>query len=593
MRHLFVAIFSLLSFHMNANTPLISNVYSREIISLNGSWNYIVDPMDNGYYNHRLEPMKNGFFQNRKQKNPSELIEYNFYISTVLRVPGDWNTQYEKLFFYEGSIWFKKDFPYTKKEEKRTFIYFGAVNYRSWVYINGKFAGEHEGGYTPFNFDVTDLLKNGDNFVVVRVNNTRQKDNIPTVNMDWWNYGGITRDVMLVEVSDIHIRDYSIQLPKANPNVITGWIKLNKPVAGETISISIPELKINKQLTTDKDGTGYFEFKSKPQLWIPADPKLYEVIITRGSEVVKDEIGFRTIETKDKKILLNGKEIFLKGISIHEEAPYRNGRAWSKEDAEILLSWAKELGCNYVRLAHYPHNEYMVRTAEKMGLMVWSEIPVYWTISWDNPATYQNAENQLDEMIYRDKNRCAIIIWSIANETPHGEARDKFLSNLSRSARSKDNTRLISMAMDVAKLENNTNIMEDNMNEFVDIMSFNQYLGWYSGTPDDCRTRQWKIPYNKPVIISEFGGGALQGMHGNKTTRWTEEYQEELYTRSVEMFERIDGLAGVSPWVLKDFHSTRRQLPGIQDWFNRKGLISDQGIKKKAFFVMQEWYSKK
>ncbi len=110
----------------------------------------------------------------------------------------------------------------------------------------------------------------------------------------------------------------------------------------------------------------------------------------------------------------------MKGISIHEEAPFRSGRICSEEEDLTLLNWAKELGCNYVRLAHYPHNEKMVRLAEKMGLMVWSEIPVYWTIQWENEGTYQNAHNQLMEMIERDQNRAAVIIWSIANETPHG-----------------------------------------------------------------------------------------------------------------------------------------------------------------------------
>jgi beta-glucuronidase len=155
-----------------------------------------------------------------------------------------------------------------------------------------------------------------------------------------------------------------------------------------------------------------------------------------------------------------------------------------------------------------------------------------------------------------------------------------------------DNTRLISMAMEFSGSKNNVNVLNDKMNEYVDVVSFNQYLGWYRGTTESCRTVRWEIPYNKPVIISEFGGGALQGLYGQKNERWTEEYQEELYARSVEMFERIDGLSGVSPWILVDFYSPRRQLTGIQDFFNRKGLISNSGNKKKAFYVMRDWYKK-
>ncbi|MBD8387689.1 glycoside hydrolase family 2 protein [Dysgonomonas sp. BGC7] len=574
--------------------PLVSNIYARTYMSLNGKWNYVIDPLENGYYDYRLKPFKeNGFFENKKAASPSDLVEYNLDTSPIMNIPGDWNMRDPNLFVYEGTVWFKKDFLYTKKSGNRDILYFGAVNYDAKVYVNGKLVGAHIGGYTPFNFDVTDVVKDGKNFVVVKVDNKRAKDNVPTVNMDWWNYGGITRDVMIAQVPDTYIEDYSIQLKKDEQGLISGWVKLNTASAGQNISIQVPELKLRLQLTTDTEGKVTFETKVKPVFWSPENPKLYDVIISKNDEKINDQIGFRIIETKGKEILLNGKKVFLRGISIHEEAPYERGRAWSKEDAVTLLTWAKEMGCNYVRLAHYPHNEIMVREAEKLGLMVWSEIPVYWTISWDNPDTYRNAQNQLYDMIYRDKNRCAVVIWSIANETPHSDARDRFLRDLSQYARQQDNTRLISMAMEVTKAPDNLNKLDDNMNEYVDVISFNQYIGWYRASNEAARLMKWEIPYNKPVIISEFGGSALQGLHGDKTERWTEEYQEELYIRNLEMLDKIDGLSGLSPWILVDFRSPRRQLPDVQDFFNRKGLVSSWGIKKKAFFVMQNYYNKK
>lgn len=593
MKIILLAFFMLVTPVLSAQTPLVSNVFGRKVVSLNGKWNYIVDPLENGYYNYRLQPMDNGFFKNQKPASPSDLIEYDFDTSREMMVPGDWNTQDDQLFFYEGTVWYKKDFIYQKQPGKRTLLYFGAVNYEAKVYLNGKHVGDHEGGFTPFNFDVSDALVDGYNFLVVKVSNVRKREGVPTVNTDWWNYGGITRDVLLVELPQTYIEDYLVRLKKAENGIVEGWVKLNTPQAGQEVTLSIPELKVKQVLKTEANGMAAFEFKAKPQLWSPENPKLYQMILSYGGEEIDDQVGFRTIETRGKEIWLNGNKVFLKGISIHEEAPFRQGRAWTRDDAKTLLGWAKELGCNYVRLAHYPHNETMVREAEKMGLMVWSEIPVYWTIAWENPNTYKNAEQQLADMIYRDKNRCAVVIWSIANETPHGAARDKFLSNLAAFARSKDDTRLISMAMEVSGSGNNVNVVEDNLNEYVDVISFNQYMGWYSGTPELCTKISWRIPYDKPVIISEFGGGALQGLHGDKNERWTEEYQEELYIRNVEMLDRIDGLAGTSPWILMDFRSARRQLPGIQDFFNRKGLISEMGIKKKAFNIMQEWYKTK
>jgi beta-glucuronidase len=311
-----------------------------------------------------------------------------------------------------------------------------------------------------------------------------------------------------------------------------------------------------------------------------------------AGDTLVDEIGFRTIEAKGKQILLNGQPIFLKGISMHEEKPNGGGRANSAEDARTLLSWAKELGCNFVRLAHYPHNEYMVREAERMGIMVWSEIPVYWTIAWKNPDTYKNAERQLTDMIARDKNRANVIIWSIANETPHSAERDAFLGKLAQYARTQDSTRLISMAMEVTGASNYKNRLQDNMHQYVDVVSFNQYIGWYRDV-NDAPKMTWEIPYDKPVIVSEFGGGAKFGLHGPKNQRWTEEFQENLYIQNVEMLDKIEGLAGTTPWILKDFRSPRRVLPGVQDYYNRKGLFSDKGEKKKAFFVMKKWYEGK
>jgi beta-glucuronidase len=573
--------------------PLLSNIYGRNYQNLNGKWNYVVDPLENGYYGYRLEVLKNGFFKNRKPQNPQELVEYNLDTSPIMDIPSDWNTKDEQLFFYEGTVWFKKDFELNKKADKKYILYFGAVSYDAKVYVNGEKVGEHVGSFTPFNFDVTNFIKSGNNFVVVKVDNKRHKDNVPTVNQDWWNYGGITREVMLAEVSGSYIQDYSVQLEKGSADNLKVWVKLNDGKANQEITLSIPELKIKTSLKTDANGLAEVSLKVKPQLWTPENPKLYDVNITAPEDEVSDQIGFRTIETQGKKILLNGKHIFLRGISIHEEAPYSQGRAWSKEHARTLLTWAKEMGCNYVRLAHYPHNENMVREAEKMGLMVWSEIPVYWTISFENEATYQNAQRQLHDMIYRDKNRANVIIWSIANETPHGDARDKFLSRLATYARTQDNTRLISMAMEVTEAPNNLNRLDDNMNGYVDVISFNQYVGWYRATNEDARKMKWEVPYNKPVIISEFGGDALKGLHGDKTERWTEEYQEELYIRNLEMLDQIDGLSGLSPWILVDFLSPRRQLPGIQDWYNRKGLVSSWGEKKKAYKVMQDFYEKK
>ena len=572
--------------------PQVANILGRQTTSLNGTWHYIVDVQEEGYYDYRMKPMRNGFFINAKPQRPEDLIEYDFDKSETMQIPGDWNTQDQRLFFYEGTVWLKRSFEFHPEAGRRTLLYFGAVNYDAHVYVNGQKAGHHQGGFTPFNYDVTDLLKDGENQVIVKVDNKRHPEDVPTQIFDWWNYGGITRDVLLVSVAPTYVENYKLQLASLEGRLLQFSAKLNKAEAGHTITLRIPELKIIKKLTTNNDGSATISMKAKPQLWTPENPKLYKVEILLGDETISDEIGFRTIETRGKQILLNGEPIFLKGISIHEEKPNGGGRANSTEDAHTLLSWAKELGCNYVRLAHYPHNEYAVREAERMGILVWSEIPVYWTIAWTNPATYANAERQLDDMIARDQNRANVIIWSIANETPHSAERDTFLGKLAKHARQLDPTRLISMAMEVTGASNYHNILHDNMSDLVDVVSFNQYIGWYRDV-NDASKMTWEIPYDKPVIISEFGGGAKYGLHGPKNQRWTEEFQEDLYRENCAMLDKIDGLAGTTPWILKDFRSPRRVLTGIQDYYNRKGVFSDKGEKKLAFYVLRDWYATK
>jgi len=584
---------SIKSQNISYEIPQVGNILARDKISLNGKWNYIVDIQESGFYDIRMQPSPYGFFLNAKMKKPDDLVEYDFDKAPEMEIPSDWNTKENQLFFYEGTIWFKKSFNYSPKSGKRVLLYFGAVNYEAVVYLNTKLLGKHVGGFTPFNYDVTDLIKDGENFVILKVNNTRKKENVPTNIFDWWNYGGITRDVFLVETEQIFIQNYFFRLDKTNQNQILFNAELSSKISGKTLEVSIPELKVLESFTSDSEGRVSGNFKIKDlSLWTPENPKLYEVELKLDKDNIKDEIGFRIIETSGKKILLNNKPIFLRGISIHEEKTNGGGRANSKEDAQKLLGWAKELGCNYVRLAHYPHNEYMVREAEKMGFLVWSEIPVYWTIAWENPETFDNAKRQLTDMIVRDRNRANIIIWSIANETPRGDAREKFLSQLADHARSLDPTRLISMAMEVTSAVNYVNRLEDNMNKYVDVISFNEYIGWYRDV-NDAPKMVWEIPYNKPVIISEFGGGAKAGYHGEVNQRWTEEFQENLYKQNVNMLDKIDGLAGTTPWIMKDFRSQKRLLNGIQDYYNRKGLFSDKGEKKKAFYVLKSWYEKK
>lgn len=577
-----------------SGTIVLMGADRRPAISLDGDWASIVDPYFAGLFSFHHEEKKNGWFLNYKAKpDDSFPTEYDYAKAPKLKVPGDWNTQRDTLFFYEGPIWYERDFTYTPKEHTRVLLHVGAANYQSYFWVNGKKACEHEGGYTAFNCDVTSILHPGDNFVVAAVDNTRHEDSVPTLETDWWNYGGLTREVSLIELPDAFIDQYDLRLRRGEGSIIEGWIHLAGAQPGASVEVQIPELGAKAAATTTEDNRATIRFDVKDlQRWSPETPKLYKVIIRAGADSIDELMGFRTIETSGTEILLNGKPVFLRGICIHAEAPYRTGRAWSERDAETLLGWTKELGANFVRLAHYPHDETMLRAADRMGLMVWSENPVYWALQFDNPKVRAKAQQQLDEEINTYRNHASIVLWSMANETPNNPARTEFIGSLADHARSLDPSRLITAAL-LVHAQGNTKIVDDPLGKALDVIGINEYIGWYEGHPDSADVTQWQIDYQKPLIVSEFGADAKAGLHGAENDRWTEEYQANVFRHQLPMLNKIAQLRGMSPWILMDFRSPNRPLTDIQDEFNRKGLITDQGVKKQAFYLLQQAYKDK
>ncbi|MEP6846596.1 MAG: sugar-binding domain-containing protein, partial [Panacibacter sp.] len=395
---------------------IIQNIKARNILNLDGKWHYIIDPYNTGD--------RGRFYLNKVQESSEELLEYDFSTAPTMNVPGDWNSQNANLLYYEGIVWYQRDFSAHPQVGKRYFLNFGAVNYKAEVYLNGRLIGSHEGGFTPFEFEISDKIVDGDNFIVIKVDNTRYSDYVPSENFDWWNYGGITRDVVLAEMPETYINDYSLQLTK-DMKSISGYVQLKGMQLAQEVALQIVEANLQIKIPTNANGRATFIFPIKNiDFWTPEDPRLYKIKIISNTDTTTDRMGFRTIETKGQDILLNGKPVFLRGVCLHEENPLIPGRPRSKGDLKMLLSWAKELNCNYVRLTHYPHNEYMSHLADEMGLMLWEEVPVYWNIDFENNNTYESAKQQLSELIYRDKNRASVIIWSIGNETPDTDARN-------------------------------------------------------------------------------------------------------------------------------------------------------------------------
>ncbi|MBC7873903.1 MAG: glycoside hydrolase family 2, partial [Ferruginibacter sp.] len=509
----------------------LGNIPGRNSTSLNGKWQCIIDPADFGIGSWAA------IWKDQQPKGKSDFFEYSFEGGTVLDVPGDFNSQLPELNFYESTVWYKKKFIYKKDTTKKLVIHFAGVNYVADVFLNSEKIGSHEGGFTPFQFELTNKVKEGENSIIVRVNNQRLKDGIPSLGFDWFNYGGITRDVRLVETPANFIEDYFIQLKKGSNNEVEGWVQLNGTKKNQIVSIQLPEAKVNFKITADATGKASFVFPAKLNLWSPEHPKLYAITIRTETDSISEAIGFRNIAVRGTDILLNGKPIFLKGINFHEEIPQRKGRAYSEADALQLLTWTKELGCNFVRLAHYPQNEYIVRLAEKMGIMLWEEIPVYQGIAFADTVMQGKMNTMLAEMVNRDKNRCGIIIWSMSNETSPGKARNTAIVNMANFTRQLDPTRLIASAFNKVSYSGNTVTIDDTLSKYLDVLSVNEYLGWYKAWPSKPEEVVWKSAFNKPLIMSEFGGEALYGKHGSADTAssWSEEYQEQLYKDQVAM----------------------------------------------------------
>lgn len=576
-----------------ASTLLVASDM-RQAQSLDGEWHVIADPYQAGLYSFHGAFNPDGYFKDeaggRGNETNNKLIEYNFAESPTIKVPGDWNTQREWLRMYEGSLWYERRFTYEPVAGHRAFLHIGAANYKAVAAVNGKFVCEHEGGFTPFDCEITDQVKAGENSVVIEVDDTRIPDGVPTIKTDWYNYGGLTRDVSVVTVPSAFIDDFELHLDRETRTTISGYVHVQGAAAGTAVSVSLPEVGARAAGITNADGRVSISLPAKSlTLWSPETPKLYKVVMQAGTDELTDTMGFRTIETRGTEILLNGKPLFLRGVSVHAEAPYRTGRAYTEQDAATLLGWVKELGGNFARLAHYPHDERMEREADKMGVLLWSEVPVYWAVEFEKDYVFEKAKQQMYENIRRDRDKASVILWSIANETPATDARTTFLMKSAAYVKEQDPTRLVTAAL-LVHGQGNEKLIDDPLGKALDVIGFNEYIGWYEGKPETADAMEWKVSYDKPLIVSEFGAGAKYGLHGQPAERWTEEYQANVFKHQIGMLNRIPQLRGMTPWVLMDFRSPVRQLPGIQDGFNRKGLISEQGQKKQAFFVLQKAY---
>ena len=545
---------------------------------LNGGWHYAVDQYDTclrqKWYKERY----------RDEKGFTVPIDYSFDEWPVMQLPCSWNTIDPMYLLYEGSMIFTRKISYIAEREETVFLKVGAANYLCRVFLNGKYVGMHRGGSTPAFWNITEYLK-AENRIVLAVDGTRRPEQVPTENTDWFNYCGVYRDIALIRVPKCHIKTFKIALvPDGTFGHVMAKVTLSEKITAKA-ELVIEELGVSRKIQLE-NGAGEVVFDAKPELWTPEKPKLYDVKVTCGTDTVSDRVGFREIRVNGRDILLNGEPVFLRGISCHEDS-VENGKGLTREERIENIRIAKELGCNFMRLAHYPHNEEMAKLADELGLLLWEEIPVYWAIRFEREKTYEDAKNQLRELINRDWNRASVIIWSVGNENADTDERLKFMSALAECAHREDETRMVSAACLVNAAKNK---IEDRLMEYLDIIGINEYCGWY--TPDFAMlpALMENSQPDKPVIVTEFGADALPHHHGTISDKGTEECQADVYEKQIATLRNIDYIKGMTPWILYDFRCPRRTSL-IQKYYNRKGLLSeDKKYRKPAFYVLQKFY---
>lgn len=539
-------------------------------ISLNGKWKCKPDPQDEGINSKWYLP-------ENFEKNDSELMD--------IEIPNSFNTL-NGFEIYEGIFWHFYEFDMDQLEEESDVSYklqFEGCNYNTKIWLNGSYLGEHNGGFVPFHFRFKGCLKESQNLLVVRTDNIRKKDRIPAVSFDWFNWGGIYRDVSLNCIPQNRIKDVVVKTTLESRT--RSKIKISFTVIGKlSLRWEVLESETGEPLyegtIMEISGEGGVNFMfDNPKLWSPDNPHLYHLKIFNEDThdlLYETSFGIREIEIRGTSIYLNKKSLFMKGVSLHEELmPY--GRTIPYEERVKDIRSIKSLGFNALRTAHYSHDEVLLEIADKEGILILEEIPVYWACNFKSNKTFKTAAKMMKSLIKRDINHPSVIWWSVGNEIPIERPEvSRFMKRLMDWTRMHDDTRIVTYV--------SMKLFTDLTRRYADVATINFYFGWYVGSVrmislmlDIMRTPA----YNKPWIYTEFGAGAKYGFHADwkKQEKFSEERQLHVLDYSIRTFNAKDYLAGWFIWIYRDFRSFLRQNK-YQQGYNRKGIVSEKNQEK-------------
>ena len=581
----------------------------RSKININSGWNYL-------------------------ENDTKNFAEINNNLGWVaINLPYSWNSQDatdNNPGYRRSASWYKKELLIPNIDSNKVYqLYFEGSNITTKVYVNGKEAGGHIGGYIGFTIDITEFINNGNNEVLVRVDNSYNIDIIPSQKSDFFIYGGITRDVWLQSMAKDHIDNIKISTPKVSEKsasllVIASVKSTKKPIE---FSYSAQLINPKGKVVTTKKGiilssttTIAFNDIKNPELWDVNTPNLYTVSVSllengKVTDKVNDKVGFRWFEFKDNgPFFLNGKRVLIRGTHRHEEHA-GVGAAMSNDQHRKDMESIKEMGANFVRLAHYPQDPEIYKACDELGLLVWDELP--WCRGGLGTEVWQNnTKNMLGEIINQNYNHPSIIIWSLGNEMywlpdfkggDNTEKMNYFLKELNDIAHKLDPSRKTA----IRKFEDGAKI--------VDVFSPSIWSGWYSGSYKSYKTAidKYKLDY-KHFIHAEYGGDSQVGRHSEKPINgegifpegweeaivqgkggniaqigdWSESYIVDLFDWHLNVSENDPTFVGNIQWAFKDFGTPLRPEDDIP-YMNQKGLVDRNGNPKDAYYVFKSYWSDK
>lgn len=547
-----------------------------------------------------------------------------------MAVPGSWNEQYDDLFGYLDLAWYvKKTFVPSVWKGQRVFVRVGSAVYFSTVYLNGTWVGEHEGGHLPFTFEITNQVRwNEENVLAISVENVLSPSRVPSGNMpgsetsmfastpkttyDFYPFSGIHRPVVLYSVPQTHIEDVTVVTGiQGADGTVQVAVRLNEAATEfGTIKLEGGDGLIQASLTFT-DGKAEAALKVPgARLWSDKDPYLYDLTITTESDQYNLKVGIRTIAVEGGKILLNGQPVKLNGFGRHEDF-IASGKGLNLplivKDYQ-LMRWT---GANSYRTSHYPYSEEEMQMADREGFLIIDEIPAVSLQMADevnNPERLRMCLQQIEEMITRDKNHPAVVMWCVANEPMPkgfgvgalGESDPKieeintpgkmFLEAEIARVRELDPTRLVTL---VTVMGGPQSWMEK-----CDVLCLNRYWGWYTlgGQLDTAREMLGKEldqvwnRFHKPIIMTEFGADTIPGYHGKPNVMWTEDYQADYIRFHLEEAEAREFVAGMQVWNFADFAAVQSimRVGGL----NHKGIFTRARTPKMAAHVLREFWAR-